>query len=292
MKRRTSWLTIARRTVGAACLLLFALAARGDLDWFRGGPLATRSFGWLPLVDPLAALEVVFAGGGLSLQVALGAGILLGAAALLGPVFCGWVCPLGFLLDLGAALRRRVLHRRASLPRPVPRGLRTGMLGVVLGIVLVSGLPVFTPWSPIQLAAMAVGTAAATAIGAVAGLLVLEWFAPRLWCRALCPLGALYAIAGSFAPLRVRIAAGDAGKLACRLCTRGCTMGIRVMEDYALRAADAVRDPACTRCGACIDGCPGGVLRLGFRRQQPQPCPEEGPQPPLPSSSASAQSRA
>ncbi|MFO1077631.1 MAG: 4Fe-4S binding protein [Planctomycetota bacterium] len=290
MKRHWPRFTVARRLVGAGFLLAFALAVRGDLAWFRGGPVATRSFGVLPLVDPLAALELVLAGGGVPLQVVVGAGVLLLAAALLGPVFCGWVCPLGFLLDLGDAVRRRALR---SLHRPLPpavalpRGLRPALLGATLGAAAVAGGAVFTPWSPIRSAAEAVGTGAPAAIAVVAALLVAEWFAPRLWCRALCPLGALYSFVGAVAPLRVRIAAGDQGKLACRLCTRSCTMGLRVMEDHALRGAAAVDDPACTRCGSCVDACPGGVLRLGCRSRTRA----DGQAPAAPSSSsASAQS--
>ena len=35
-------------------------------------------------------------------------GVLVGAAVVLGPVFCGWICPLGLILDLNDAARRRV----------------------------------------------------------------------------------------------------------------------------------------------------------------------------------------
>lgn len=288
--KRAPRVTIARRCVGASFLVAFAVAVQGDVAWFQGSALATRSFGWLPLVDPLAALELALATGGLPLQVALGAGALLLATAVLGPVFCGWVCPLGFLLDLGDSARQRIQRFwRVVAPsaRAAARGLRTGVLGAVVGATAVSGLPIFTPWSPIQMAA-SIGTGAVIPIAVVATLLALEWLLPRVWCRSLCPLGALHALVGGRARLRVQVATATAGKLRCRLCSRHCPMGIPVMETYALGGADSISDPACTRCGTCTDGCPGGVLRLGFRRLDPTACS----QPPAASnSSVSAQSR-
>ena len=56
-----------------------------------------------------------------------------------------------------------------------------------------------------------------------------------------------------------------AGQYPCRMCTVHCPMGIAVMEDYALVGAPVVDHPDCTRCGSCIDACPRGTLRLGFR---------------------------
>ena len=41
-------------------------------------------------------------------------------------------------------------------------------------------------------------------------------------------------------------------------------MGIRVMEDCEFVGKPSVDHPDCTRCGACIDACPHGVLKLRF----------------------------
>ncbi|MAE67846.1 MAG: hypothetical protein CMJ18_26630 [Phycisphaeraceae bacterium] len=53
-------------------------------------------------------------------------------------------------------------------------------------------------------------------------------------------------------------------------CTLNCPMGIRVMQDYALKGR-AVDHPACTRCGSCVDACPGGVLSLRVRAYRAAP---------------------
>ncbi|MCA8977709.1 MAG: 4Fe-4S binding protein [Planctomycetes bacterium] len=281
MKARPSPWRTSRRVVGAAFLLLFVLAVRGDLDWFRGSPRLSMSFGLLPLVDPLVALELVLAGGGLPMQVAIGCAILIAVTALLGPVFCGWVCPLGWLLDINDSLRRRMaglLRRRgrsaakakvggavAPVRRVVNRGLRFGVLGVSLGFVVISGLPLFVVLSPINLVVEGVARGAVIGLSVLVLLVVVEWIVPRLWCRLLCPLGALHAFVGRAAPLRVRIDPALAGRTPCQLCSRHCTMGIRVMEDFAVRGAESIDDPACTRCGSCLDACPSSVLRLGFR---------------------------
>lgn len=279
MKARVGRWTLARRAVAIAFFVLFVLAARGDLGWFRGTVAMTRTASLVTLTDPLAAAEVVAASHGVPDAVLATALLLLGFAALFGPVFCSWVCPLGCALDLAQGARRALLtstgHRRAAWRRrALPRGLRFGVLGGVLGFALVAGWPLFQAVSPIRLAVEAVAFGTVAAAVAIAALVVVEWFAPRLWCRGLCPLGAVYAVVGQRAPWRVRVDRRLAGRTPCNLCATHCDMGIEVMRDYSLAGRSSVDDASCTRCGACVDSCPSGVLALGFRSRGSQPTGE------------------
>lgn len=270
MIRGTGRLAWGRRATAVAFLVLLALAGRAEVDWLRGSTTGTEVAGVVPLTDPLAALEVTLATREFGGAILFGAVLLLAFAAVMGPVFCGWVCPVGFLLDLNHAFRhwlQRVLrrHGRALPSWRAPSGTRLVILGAVLGFALVAQLPLFQTVSPIHIAGLAVAFSAGPALLVLAVLAVVEWFVPRLWCRALCPLGETYSLAGRLAPFRVRVTLAEAGKVPCRSCTRHCPMDIPVMEGYALKARRSVDDSRCTRCGACTDACPRGVLHLGFR---------------------------
>ncbi len=262
--RRWTW---ARRATAAAFLALLALGRFEWFPWFKGATTATTLFGAVPLVDPLAALEVSLASMSLHATLLLGAAIPLAAAVLLGPVFCGWICPLGLVLDLNQELRRRLprrLRRRLGRGGSLPRWTRHLALGLALGFSLAAGIPAFQLLSPINLLAWSVIFGLASALWVIALIAAAEWFAPHAWCRSLCPLGALYAGLGRFALLRVRVRSEHVARRRCRLCTLGCPMGIRVMEEHVVACRSALDHPDCTRCGDCIDACPEGVLRLGF----------------------------
>ena len=255
-------------------LLLLVAGGRFGLGWIQGSVTATTVLETVPLADPLAALEVTAASWELEPTLLLGALLLALAAVLIGPVFCGWVCPLGLLLDLNAALRRAVLRLVTRKPqrRPFARessGLKYALLGFVLVFSLVAGFPLFQTISPINALVWAAVFVVSPALLLVAGLVVLEWFAPRFWCRSLCPQGALYSMLGRCGLLRVRINPATAGREPCRQCTINCPMGIRVMEEFSLKQKRSVDHPDCTRCGACVDVCNGGVLSLGFRNIRP-----------------------
>ena len=77
-----------------------------------------------------------------------------GLRLVAGPVFCSWVCPLGFVLDLNDDLRRLVqgrLRRGAPAPeRRIPAGIGFLFLGACLGLALMARLPVFQTVSPIH----------------------------------------------------------------------------------------------------------------------------------------------
>jgi polyferredoxin len=89
------------------------------------------------------------------------------------------------------------------------------------------------------------------------GILAISWFERRLWCRHLCPLGALLGLVGRGA-IFGRVVDDRACSL-CEACTAICPM-------------DAVRDGGrstdCSRCEGgleCADACSHGAIRWGRR---------------------------
>ena len=287
----------ARRATAILFLTLLAMGTCPWFPWFKGSTTSTRLLEAIPLADPLAAVEITLATRQWQPHLVIGAALLIGFCLLMGPVFCGWVCPLGFLLDLLHSIRSGVMKilgrtRRARVPGRLPSSLRYAVLGFMLAVSLTARVPAFQAVSPINLVGWSwlklidgvrrlgfieSGSAIASAIdflGAGAfvliGIFVAELAWPRVWCRCLCPLGALYGWAGRTAPWRARIDTERAGRARCARCERHCPMGIRVMEDYEFAGRTSIDHPDCTRCGACIDSCPRGVLHFGFFNEQEQ----------------------
>jgi ferredoxin-type protein NapH len=286
--------TWARRATAAAFIALLILGAQEGFAWFRGSTSAATLAQAVTVVDPLAALEVTLSSRRVEPTLVVGALVLIAVCALMGPIFCGWVCPLGLLLDLNGGIRRRLrrfLERRGKrLPEVrLAWAYRYGVLGLFVGFSALASLPAFQTFSPINLLswslvffpqpAPGIGTglwgaltvAIQTALTAggwmllLLGLLVAsEYLAPRIWCRSLCPLGALYSLIGRWAPFRVQIKAAKANHSPCFGCSTECPMGIRVTEEFVAANKSRIDHLECTRCGACIDACSRTVFGFGF----------------------------
>ena len=84
------------------------------------------------------------------------------------------------------------------------------------------------------------------------GVIALNLFAPRFWCRYLCPLGGLLGLVSKFALLRRAVGEECKG---CSLCTDVCPTGtIDPDKGYA-------SDPGeCTLCLDCLETCPRSLI--------------------------------
>lgn len=251
-----------RRTTAFAFLLLLIVGRHWENAFANGSLTSIDWFGVLHIVDPLAALENAIATRSFHADVLIGGTILvLLSALIIGRAFCGWLCPLGLVLDLNDVLRRRIQKRRNK--RVGPRKLKYWALLFTLMLAVFAALPIFQTISPINyvvwLAVFAFDAGAVAIIWGSLPLLLLmavEWISPRLWCRSLCPLGAFYSIVGRFGRWRIKIGAISETPMMCGRCTRECSMGIQVMEQFVHNDQDAILDPECTRCGDCADICP------------------------------------
>ncbi len=80
-------------------------------------------------------------------------------------------------------------------------------------------------------------------------------FSRRFWCRTLCPLGALLALAGRFAPFKKWSAEICSD---CQDCARECRM-------KAISRLGRQRKTECILCGDCLYRCRGGNTTFGFK---------------------------
>jgi MauM/NapG family ferredoxin protein len=96
------------------------------------------------LADPLVGLAAMIAGRAWIVPMFVGALALLAATVVLGRFWCGWLCPLGSVLDWIPA--RQPVKRERDLPRPWRQGKHLLLFLIIFGALLGSlTLVVFDP---------------------------------------------------------------------------------------------------------------------------------------------------
>lgn len=209
-----------------------------------------------------AVMDGQFSFGGLFPQIILVFAVFL-VTALWGRFFCGFLCSFGMLQELLFFFSRRALFKKAWVPERfdfVMKYLKYGILVFITVGVWILALPVDSSWSPWGVFGMLVSgnlSVVSRAIPTVGFVLLLtivvgSLFVERFFCRYLCPLGALFAIFSKKRLYKVR--RRDDTCTNCGLCTRTCSMGIRIPEK------DAVVSGECIQCMQCLSICPKDSL--------------------------------
>ena len=227
------------------------------------GTLASLKIGPVSLVDPVSGLASMIAMGESSWTLLGGLLLPLLLALILGPVFCSWVCPWGFLSEMVD----RLLRRRVKRIQPWLGPLRWSFLGTVLILGLATRMPLAATISPPRLMSILpmeiifLGGATAGTLVLLGILLVLEFVLPRrLWCRALCPVGS------TLVALRMRKTLTPSWtESTCRPELQGATCFVHCPWNLDPRHMESF--DGCTNCGACIERCPSGPsLHFSFGR--------------------------
>ena len=83
---------------------------------FVYGNFLSFHFFAFPLADPQAVLQITLKNGYLSADLLIGAMIALVLAAVLGTVFCSWICPFGLLSEWGNGIAPKTSPRPVGTP--------------------------------------------------------------------------------------------------------------------------------------------------------------------------------
>ncbi len=207
-------------------------------------------------LDPLTAVSTALADWTLPRWSWVGL-IVLMVTAVVGRVFCGWVCPLGTLQHLMSWISGPEKRKRAKSNRYRPYFARKDIVLLVLLGPAAWGSN-HTGWlDPIPLLHRAfaagvrplwMGTAVPAgwvAFGLLAAVLLLSAWMPRFFCRVLCPLGALLGLFARLAPIRIRRL--DDSCTGCTLCVLPCQGADEPLGEH--------RVSECQVCLNCLEVC-------------------------------------
>jgi MauM/NapG family ferredoxin protein len=211
-------------------------------------------------LDPLAALAALLADRAWIPRLAL-ALITVVLTLLLGRVWCGWICPLGTLLEWTR------IPVGARLPRPYSRwrSVKNVLLFVILAAALLGNLSLLV-FDPITLFTRTMTTAVLPALNRAitaaeqtlypVGFLrpAIDWIERVLRGPVLPVLQPVFALGVLIALLFAGIVALNAlaDRFWCRyLCPLGALLGLLSKVSF-LRPSIG---PACNRCGHCLSVC-------------------------------------
>ncbi len=268
--RPTAWIKVASQAVFLAIFfILFALAS-----FPIPGHIPVEIFLRL---DPLITFATSLAARTLLPGILL-ATVILCSALLAGRIFCGYMCPLGAMLDFANFVLFRKFRKKPIRVEWLSK-VRFGLLAFILAAALcgaglllwLSPMSLLTRFST-NLAFPLVGRAlvglrlvnyrpvifldavALTLFIIVFGSLLLQ---ERFWCRNICPLGALLGLAGRFG---LRPVIGESCQ-DCGNCIAACPMGAIEGQPKKIRVTQ------CHQCLACQRVCPSGSVTFSL----PQP---------------------
>jgi len=256
------WLQVAFAAVVLLIGVQFAFWAGAHIDGRSPAvPRPAGVEGFLP-ISALMSLRLWLAGLGVHPVHPAALAILLGIVAMSTVVaksFCSHLCPIGALSEWLGRLGQRLLGRTWQPPRwlDIPlRSLKYLLLAFFVWATWVAmDLPAVrafldSPYNRVADVKMGMFFANASRVTiAVLGVLAVGSVLVRdLWCRYLCPYGALLGFFGRLAPLKVTRDASTCTD--CRKCTTVCPARLPV------HAMHRVASVECTSCQDCVAACP------------------------------------
>lgn len=177
-------------------------------------------------------------------------------ALLFGPVFCGWVCPLGTAQEWMGKLGRKIFKTKRYnhfVPAQLDKVLRYARYAIliwVLYVTSVSGKLLFQDYNPYYaLFNFWSGEVAVTALVILGLTLGLSLFVERPWCKYACPYGAVLGLTNLFSIFKIhRVAATCRAGGACSIL---CPMNIPVDTKTVIRDHQCISCMECTSEACC-----------------------------------------
>ena len=223
------------------------------------------------LIDPLVSISTAIASRQWVWSLGWAVGILV-ACVVIPRGFCGYVCPLGTLIDLfDWSVGRRVERFRVSGDGwwvHIKYYLLLGCLLCACFGVLVTGyvaaIPVVTRGflivgEPIQTGLLRgwhlvppPTFGAFVSIVLFIAVLGLGFLRPRFWCKYVCPSGALFSLGNLF---RVTERKVESSCINCNKCVEVCPFDA-IKPDFTTRVSD------CTLCQTCGGVCPTHAIKF------------------------------
>lgn len=213
------------------------------------------------LSDPLILIGHIFGSRAFYISLLISALPFIIISVLFGRVFCGWICPMDFLLEINNKVRK-LLYKLGLRPYNIIFSrfhkyallFMGGILTLLLGVQLYAFIypPAIINRETIHY--IYYGSVGMGVVAVAAIMLAEVSLSERLWCRYFCPGGGLYSLLGIgkvVTIVRDKNLCDD-----CADCNRACEFGLNPMRDkFGME---------CNNCGKCISLCEKKGLSFKF----------------------------
>ena len=220
---------------------------------------------------PIGATQLFIAGlrHNISLYVT---GFLLSVGVVFGKLICGYVCPMGLLQDLLYKIKTRKFLMKLRYLRYI-KYVVLAVFVIILPYFIRHGLTLLgRPWFCAYICPSGTIFAAIPLIAAnefLWGFLGLQFvlkvsialaviiasvFVLRIFCRVLCPLGAIYGLLNKISIVGIKTQKDKC--IGCHKCKSACHIKIDPISEP--------NSPECFRCGSCAKACTKNVFSFGI----------------------------
>ncbi|WP_145090301.1 4Fe-4S binding protein [Sporomusa sp. KB1] len=292
-RNRTRTLRITTMAVVAVTIIIGAVKNAGT------GSLSAFGVENIAAICPLGYLETALAGRELLPHLLVSFLVIAGLTALLGRVFCGWICPIPLVRKLvvnkvdegqqsftnsttnddsaqailadGEITTASGSQESSGTEKNSTSGLV--ILGVTLGSSAIFGFPVFCLICPIGLV---FGTLFALIrllhfnepsfdLIVFPVIIIVELVLLKKWCSKLCPVGALLSLFSRFNRTLVptvdrSLCLEESHDTKCQRCRSACSFDVDLKNGSG---TGGISD--CIKCRECADHCPVQAIRFPWR---------------------------
>lgn len=193
-------------------------------------------------------------------------GMLILFGTLFGRFICGWLCPFGLIQEF----LNKIPTRKFKLPKVFRYFKYVVLIYFVVLIPLLftnkvgMGDPGFCKYIcpsgtlmgaiPLLIATpglrQSLGILFSWKVGVLIGIVLLSIYSYRPFCKAICPLGAIYGFFNKFSFYKYKVNYEKCNK--CGACKSVCQMDVIPYINP--------NDHECIRCGKCIEKCPKDAI--------------------------------
>ncbi|MFA9373189.1 MAG: quinol dehydrogenase ferredoxin subunit NapH [Poseidonibacter sp.] len=254
---------IARRFTQVSIMILYVLANIYGINFLMGNLSSSLILGTIPLSDPYAVIQMLFAGAVLSFDVLLGAFLITVFYMIIGGrAFCSWVCPVNIITDTANFLRAKLGLNLIQKKQPASRNMRYWVIAISLVISFFMGIAAFELISPISMVHRGIIFGLGFGWAAIFVIFLFDLFVLKNgWCGHICPLGGFHSLIGKFSLIRVHHNAPNC--TSCMKCKEVCP------EDQVLHMISKTSIPVlsgeCTNCARCIEVCDDDALNFSIK---------------------------